>query len=823
MNGMEWLPSEETVSIRVQDLIRELPLRGDLHKGRTRESGPRDKDTEAVCRLLLPQGVPAAPFTGEAGWIFRSVPVRISAEVKNSFTMDGGKVVWVFRAAVRTYGETDDRYRTRPEYADLIAQMFVMQKAHPDADVRGLFAVLPQSFARTRLPDAFESGFAERYDIRFSDPGELSAELEFCLWRYAPWIFLTKEHGKEIPESVGKASFPFASLRDGQREMILEWREDIKSGTTLFAEAPTGIGKTVSALYPSVLRIGDGLIRRIFYLTAKGSTRREAEKACRALGKGGAAVRSVTMQSLQTYCLRTGGYRTEACQADDCPFAAGFYERLWEAMEELRGGERVLTAERIRETGRRFGICPYALAQEIALYSEVVICDYNSVLDPVVYYRRFFGETRRTDDPFVLLFDESHNLADRIRSMYTAELKQSGWEQTYEEEGKPLEGCEQAVRAELHALGAPCRAEARLDADGVHRGASVFQELPATLRTKLQDWLDAYGKLPSFYRASRADLREKAENVERFLLIYAAADETRNGAGRKSHAVFVSTEEENTVLKLYCLDPAPMISHRLREARASLFFSATLTPQDCYAEVFGRGLKTACMDLKSPFPTERLCVTVADKLSMRAEDRDRQVRELVRYIAAVCSARKGHYLVYGPTFDYMKKLHAAFAGTYPSVLTKLQTQGMTYAQRNEFLGTFRNPDGKIRVGFCVLGSIFTEGIDLPGDQLIGVIILGTGMPALSSERNILSEYYDELNGKGFQYAYTYPGMNLVLQAAGRVIRDERDRGVVVLVDDRYAQPEMMRLFPAHWTDIRAAGDPKSLHERLLRFWNEKEE
>ena len=204
---------------------------------------------------------------------------------------------------------------------------------------------------------------------------------------------------------------------------------------------------------------------------------------------------------------------------------------------------------------------------------------------------------------------------------------------------------------------------------------------------------------------------------------------------------------------------------------------------------------------------------------MRAEDRDRQIRELVRYIAAACSARKGNYIVYGPTFEYTKKLHAAFTGTYPSVSTKLQTQGMSYAQRSEFLNYFRAPDGKIRIGFCVLGSLFTEGIDLPGEQLIGVLILGTGLPALSSERNILSEYYEELNGKGFQYAYTYPGMNVVLQAAGRVIRDEKDRGVVVLIDDRYAQPEMMRLLPAHWTDVRAAGDPASLHERLLRFWN----
>jgi Rad3-related DNA helicase len=293
-------------------------------------------------------------------------------------------------------------------------------------------------------------------------------------------------------------------------------------------------------------------------------------------------------------------------------------------------------------------------------------------------------------------------------------------------------------------------------------------------------------------------------------------------------ATFVEVEGEDVRVKLTCLDPAGILRPILQKAEARVLFSATLTPNDYFADILGGDRDSVLVNFESPFPRDHLCVAVCEEVSTRYDDRDKSCRRIMSYIAATVSAKRGNYMVYFPSYAYLEKVYTLFAKKYPSVKTVVQRPGMTYAEREAFIAAFTPDSEELLVGFCVLGGSFSEGVDLPGRCLIGTVIVGVGIPALSSERNIMKEYYDETRvttdpegggeGEGYAYAYTYPGMNHVLQAAGRVIRRPEDFGVVVLLDDRYAEEPYLHLYPEHWEQISSVGDAPSLYEYLAAFW-----
>jgi DNA excision repair protein ERCC-2 len=297
-------------------------------------------------------------------------------------------------------------------------------------------------------------------------------------------------------------------------------------------------------------------------------------------------------------------------------------------------------------------------------------------------------------------------------------------------------------------------------------------------------------------------------------------------------ATFVEVEGEDVRVKLTCLDPAGILRPILQKAEARILFSATLTPNDYYADVLGGDRDSVLVNFESPFPRDHLCVAVCDGISTRYEDRDKSCKKIMNYIAATVSAKRGNYMVYFPSYAYLEKVYALFQKKYPTVKTVVQTPGMTYAEREAFIAAFTPDSTELLVGFCVLGGSFSEGVDLPGRCLIGTVIVGVGIPALSNERNIMREYYDETRtgddfetaggSEGYAYAYTYPGMTHVLQAAGRVIRRPEDYGVVVLLDDRYAAEPYLSLYPEHWEQVSAVEDASSLYEYLAAFWEAAE-
>ena len=328
--------------------------------------------------------------------------------------------------------------------------------------------------------------------------------------------------------------------------------------------------------------------------------------------------------------------------------------------------------------------------------------------------------------------------------------------------------------------------------------------LVRTTRTGLESWLRSHRG-----DAYETDVYTACAALKHFEIISEYYDE--------HFLTFVTVEGDERCVRLICLDPSSILSACLSRAHASVLFSATLTPSDYFADILGGGKGAVRISLPSPFKPSQLCLAAVPTVSTRFEDRAKSYKKIASLIAATVSAKAGNYIVYFPSYDYMEKVLERFVQKYPQVETVVQTRGMTAVQREAFLEAFRD-DRRLRIGFCVLGGSFSEGIDLPGRLLIGTVIVGTGLPGLSNERNILRDYYETTRERGYDYAYTYPGMNRVLQAAGRVIRREEDRGVVVLIDSRFGEERYKMLFPDYWSHIRYAGDAFELAEMVSDFW-----
>ncbi len=624
-----------------------------------------------------------------------------------------------------------------------------------------------------------------------------------------------------IPSVRDFASFPFGELRAGQDMLITECYRTIKAGKRLFAQAPTGTGKTVSTLYPAARALGDGHCDKIFYLTARASTRREAFEAAKKLFLSGARLRTCIVSAKEQVCANSAacasGRISTYCNPDDCPYAKGYYDRADDAIFDLLSRCNGFSRSAICEAAQRYNVCPYELSLDLSEFCDIIICDYNYAFDPSAYFRRYFSP-EAAPQRHVFLVDEAHNLPDRARDMYSVELKRSEFERVYAKVKAPDSELDAALRdiiMTIHGLRRLCRDNLVKAEDGERgfwlsrQGLPKFPESLREFVSECEKWMRDRREHPLYYEVAKL-----CSDARKYLKITEYYDE--------KFLTYVELFGGDTRIRIFCLDPSGVIGDRLRRARAAVFFSATLTPLDYFRELLG-GTDSPTLELDSPFPEENLCLAAVDSVSTRSDDRDeRTFRKIATCIAATVSAKAGNYICYFPSYAFMESVLKAFSKKYPAVMTVVQKRGMTLAQREGFLSAFKDDTGVLRVGFCVLGGSFSEGVDLPGSRLIGSIVVGVGIPALSNERNIIRDYYEEKTGRGYDYSYSFPGMNSVLQAAGRVIRRDTDRGVVVLIDDRYGEPLYAHLFPEHWKSIKFAGNPASLAEIVRRFWKNHE-
>ncbi|MBQ7337957.1 MAG: ATP-dependent DNA helicase [Clostridia bacterium] len=658
-------------------------------------------------------------------------------------------------------------------------------------------------------------------DSEYLPAAVLRTYYEQLLSLVARWAQLCVAHAVEELPALTHQKFPYSYMREGQERMIRAAYRTIGKGKRLFAQAPTGIGKTMSALYPAVRALGEGKCDRIFYLTAKASTRREAFDAVRRLVDCGAPLRAVVLTAREQICpmyasLGVGGGRLSShCNGFECPYAASYYDRAPDAVYELLNGGRGYNRARLLEVAAKYQVCPYELSLDVSEHCDIIIGDYNYVFDPMVYLRRYFMPSAAIGGKSVFLVDEAHNLADRARDMYSAELRCKPLEALCalldERDARTVDALDGVISL-MRGLRVHCRDNLTRDDDGNDRGFYLSRSPLTSLNEKISA---LYALLDHWLQAHREEdiaprFAEMLYVLREYLCILEHYDER--------YLSYVLIEGGEVTVRLFCLDPSYVLDVALARGSAAVLFSATLTPLTYFMDLLGGREGAEHLALSSPYERENLGLFAVESLSTRYEHRALSAEEIARCIAATVSGRRGNYIVYFPSYAYMETVLRAFRARYPRVTAIVQKKGMYAREREEFLDAFQADRGVLRVGFCVLGGSFSEGVDLPGDRLIGSIIVGVGLQGLSNEGNILQEYYQNRCEMGYEYAYLYPGMNRVLQAAGRVIRREEDVGVVVLIDDRYATPAYTQLYPAHWRHLQYAGNAKNLAELVRAFW-----
>ena len=686
-----------------------------------------------------------------------------------------------------------------------------------------------------------------RFVRHFSAP-ELEQFLHKLLCQYAPWARRQLDWSARRSQSLAALPFPFAQYRPGQRALAGEvYRAcrtgrdaDHKGGSRLFCQAPTGIGKTMSVLFPALRAMGEGSGEKLFYLTARNTTQTAAEDAIARLRTAAPelALRSVTLTAKEKVCLHPDPEGHPACLPELCPYANGYYDRIKDALSALLDGTGSFDRAALAGAAKRFSVCPFELGLDLSEWCDVVIGDYNYLFDPVVHLKRFFDAS----GDWLFLIDEAHNLPDRARAMYSARFFKSSLTEAKRALGKGKSSLRTALtradRAFLDIRKACVHLAPRRGQTGAPEtdtaqttllpslqdpvpelpeplyaqdGTVFLRELPSALlsplravQAPLQDWLEA-----------NPDADAHAQLLE---LYFAVQDILRSSERYDSHFVTQLTARSSELeLQLLCLDPAPFVEASLAAGRCAALFSATLTPPSYYRGVLGCADARA-VALPSPFPAENLGLYCMANISTRYRDRETSVQAVSDALARLTSGKAGNYLAFFPSYAYLRQVYEDFAARHPDIRTLVQESGADDAARAEFLAQFVPQPKETLLGFGVLGGVFGEGVDLAGDRLIGCAIVGVGLPQVNPQQEMLRRYYDAQNGSGFDYAYRYPGMNKVLQAAGRVIRTPEDRGVVLLLDDRFARPDYARLFPPHWQHIRYLHSAEELGQALQDFW-----
>ncbi len=616
---------------------------------------------------------------------------------------------------------------------------------------------------------------------------------------YAAFALLDMEAIARRNATCKALTFPYDQYRQGQRDLAVAVYKTIATEKKLFVQAPTGTGKTVSCLFPAIKALGEGLLDKVFYATAKTTTRTVAEEALALMTDQGLALRHITLTAKDKICFM----EKTICNPVDCPFAKGHFDRVNDALLDLLGNETAMPRPVIEAYGQKHQVCPFELAMDAASFCDCIIGDYNHVYDPNAQMKRFFGETAYTWRMGVL-HDEAHNLVDRSLDMFSAELTT-----------RQVTAARQTVRGKntgvYKALG---NLKKWMQDAGKEPGVTVIQPPPAPLFPLLQRFAE---KCDTFLaeEAGTLDntLLEMYFSVRDFLNIWCLWEEEPT-----CFAFFIDSQQQEVAVRLLCLDAAPFLKMIQKRLTASLFFSATLTPVDYFISLLGGDVDAASFTLPSPFPAENLCLLVDDTVSTLYKNREDSITPIAQRLYALVNSKKGRYLAFFPSYAYMEQVVQCFTAMYPEMPVLMQAQGMTEEDRQQFLAHFSHADEWL-LGFTVLGGVFSEGIDFVGNRLIGAAIVGVGLPMLNPRRNVMQDYYKSRKLNGFDYAYRFPGMNKVLQAAGRVIRSPKDRGVVALLDSRFTSPTYRGLFPAEWAGFTRVKNERDICRVLEQFWN----
>lgn len=620
---------------------------------------------------------------------------------------------------------------------------------------------------------------------------------------YHKWLAYQIEWRKKRNESMENLEFPFA-YRKGQREMVSGIYHAISKKEQIFIQAPTGVGKTMSAVFPAVRAIGQGMAETVFYLTARTITRTVAQDAFEILRDRGLLFKVITITAKEKLCFCD---KLE-CDPEKCPYAKGHYDRINDAVYELWTTEQSFDRETLLRHAQKWQVCPFEMSLDLAIWMDGVICDYNYVFDPNVCLKRFFGEN--VSGNYLFLIDEAHNLVDRGREMYSASICLNDVIETR----KFVKPYSQKLWKKLGKV------KKQMEELRQNCGEWKVEENAGVLPISL---LSVQGELDQFLEESPAQevvdgILDFYFEVRDFLNISELVDD--------NYVVYTAFDENGRFyMKLFCVNPAENLQKCLDKGNSTVFFSATLLPLQYYRKMLSTRSENFGMYVESPFEQKKRCLMICRDVSSKYTRRGyEEYRKIAEYIARMSWQKKGNYMVFFPSYRLMEDVYQVYQDEFSVSWVRCISQhaSMTELEREEFLEEFTEETEETLVGFCVMGGIFSEGIDLIGDRLIGAAVVGTGLPQVNCEREILKGYYDEKGEQGFDYAYRYPGMNKVLQAAGRVIRTKEDTGAILLMDERFLNRDYRNLFPREWNDACTC-TLGNVEKHLQAFWDVSEE
>jgi DNA excision repair protein ERCC-2 len=694
-----------------------------------------------------------------------------------------------------------------------------------------------------------ETGVVREY-VEFVTGPDLHDFFTATITVYQEWLADQSQWCQVRDQSIRDLRFPFAHYRPGQREMAVGVYRTLSRGGRLFLEAPTGIGKTISVLFPALKVLGEGHCEKIFYLTAKTLGRTAVAKALVDLRQVGARLRALTLTAREKICA----HHNPVCDPHQCPLALGYYDRVKPAIRAALQAE-ILDRSAVEAIARLHQVCPFELSLDTAVWVDLIIGDYNYVFDPRASLKRFFGNDAGI---YAILVDEAHNLLERAREMFSAGLNKADLLALKRDIQNDLPACAKALNRMNRAWLKWRRGEARTGDDETStRSTRVSRDGKASASGETQPGLfdapdSGHPPLPLMSSEPGAvSGRDNSTHVARALpqeLLDSARlflREAEAWLGGQHAAAFRETLiefyfqvvgflriaerfDERFVLigeslasgdrlRLFCLDPARMIQESIPCGCGSVFFSGTLTPVEFFRQALGGETTDPVLRLSSPFPADNLAVLVHDRISTTYQQRVLTFDLISQAITAFISPRRGNYLVFFPSYQYLDQVLDRFRAHQNAHELLVQSPGMAEEQRESFLAQFSLDRSETLVGFAVMGGLFGESIDLVGERLAGAMIVGVGLPQICLERDLIRDYFDRTSRAGFDFAYRFPGMNRVLQAAGRVIRTETDRGCLLLIDTRFSQAAYRRLLPPGWT-VQRVRSAEEIERFLRRFW-----
>lgn len=626
---------------------------------------------------------------------------------------------------------------------------------------------------------------------------ELQTWFQDLVTQYEKWAKFEIEWRNVRNDSIRQIEFPFP-YREGQRDLVVSVYRTILRKKKLFIQAPTGVGKTMATVFPAVRAVGEGLGEKIFYLTAKTITRTVAEQAFSLLKEKGLLYKTITLTAKEKICF----CEEAECNPDACPYAKGHFDRVNDAVFDLITHSGDWSREVLEEQAKKHMVCPFEMSLDVSDWADAVICDYNYAFDPQAHLKRFFSESGKGE--YLFLIDEAHNLVERGREMYSASL--------YKED---LLEVRKLVKAEDPKL-AKRLSECNQQFLELKRECEHYQILKSVSHIALK-LMNVLSKLEDYLEECK-----DAEKKKRVLDFYFAVRSFLNihDIMDENYVIFSEMMEDGRFqIKLFCVNPAVNLQNYLEQGNSTIFFSATLLPVHYYKKLLSVEKDDYAVYAHSSFPQENKFLFIGTDVSTRYTRRGESTyQRFARYIAVMAEQKKGNYMAFFPSYRFLEEVHTCFLECVDHEVDSIcQVSYMDEEQREEFLEEFEQEREKSLVAFCVMGGIFSEGIDLTDDKLIGAVIAGTGLPQVCTEREILKQYFNAADMDGFDYAYLYPGMNKVLQSAGRVIRTESDRGVILLLDDRFRAMRYREVFPREWQQYQL-GSVKNLEQEIRTFW-----